>query len=214
MLIGENPDEWEAMLPYCECILRATPIDAVGGRSPYQVVTGLLLRLPRTLTVDSSVIQVGLNAYVDNLMSYLKDTYRCVKNHQIAVRERRDIEAKDEGTLGCELQVGDLVMLRLDPINKRGGATRFKPRVREDMWRIKAKISPQTFKLCSPDDPSFLYDGTMSADNLIRIELPQIELESALRGLIEIKHPSRGAWERFRAEKMAADGKVYLTHSP
>ena len=50
----------------------------------------------------------------------------------------------------------------------------------------------------------------MSAESLIRIELPQIELESALRGLIEIKHPIRGEWERFRVEKMAADGKVYL----
>ena len=47
MLINNNPKEWEAMLPYCECILRSTPLNSLGGRSPYQVVTGLRPRLPR-----------------------------------------------------------------------------------------------------------------------------------------------------------------------
>ena len=83
-------------------------------------------------------------------------------------------------------------------------------RVRDQLWRIKAKISPQTFRLAYHDDPSVEYEGTASAENLIRVELPQIELESALRGLIELYHPSRGEWERFRVEKMAADGRVYL----
>ena len=84
---------------------------------------------------------MGVSPYVDQLMGYLKETYQCVQRHQQTIRDKRDVAAQDDGTLGMELQIRDVVMLRLDP-NKSGGPTRFRPRVRDQLWRIKAKISP------------------------------------------------------------------------
>ena len=39
-LCQEHPEDWEGRLPYAESILRCTPLKALGGRCPYEVVTG------------------------------------------------------------------------------------------------------------------------------------------------------------------------------
>ena len=79
MLIEKNPTEWEAMLPYCECILRTTPLESLGGRSAHLVVTGLAPRLPRIMSCSGVVLLIGASEYVDKLMKYLKETYVSVK---------------------------------------------------------------------------------------------------------------------------------------
>ena len=210
MLISENPTEWEAMLPYCECVLRITPLESLGGRSPYQTVTGLQPRLPRLMSCSGPVLAVGVSEYVDNLVSYLKTTYKAVQQTQKGMREIKDIQAQDEGTLGMELQVGDTVMLRMDPTVKRAGATRFQPKVRDGLWEITAKISPQTFKLCAHGDRTVPYGGTVSADNLIRVVLPTLEMDPSQPRLVEIFRNTTGEWDRFRIDKFAVDGRVFL----
>ncbi len=37
-LVDEDPECWEAKIPYCQAILRIIPLKALGGRSPYEVV--------------------------------------------------------------------------------------------------------------------------------------------------------------------------------
>ena len=210
MLINNHPKEWEAMLPYCECILRSTPLNSLGGRSPYQVVTGLRPRLPRLVSTTGAVLSIGASEYVDNLMKYLKTTYDSVKQTQVSTREKRDIKAQDEGTVGMELQVGDAVMLRLEPTTKREGSKRFQPKVRDGLWEVSAKVSPHTVKLVAHGDRSIPYEGTVNAENLIRVMLPTIELDAEQSRLLEIFRNTTGEWERFRIDKFAVDGRVFL----
>ena len=211
MLIEKNPTEWEAMLPYCECILRTTPLESLGGRSSYQVVTGLIPRLPRIMSCSSGVVfSIGSSEYVDKLMKYLKETYDSVKECQKSMKDKKDIAAQEEGTLGMELQVGDAVMLKLDPTVRRAGASRFQPRARDGLWQISAKISPQTFKLTQYEDSSIPHEGTVSAENLIRVLLPLVDLDPMQPRLLEIYRNTTGLWDRYRIEKFACDGKVFL----
>ena len=115
-----------------------------------------------------------------------------------------------EGTLGMELQVGDAVMLKLDPTVRRAGASRFQPRARDGLWQISAKISPQTFKLTQYEDSSIPHEGTVSAENLIRVLLPLVDLDPMQPRLLEIYRNTTGLWDRYRIEKFACDGKVFL----
>ena len=65
-IIDGDPERWEAALPYAQMALRAAPMKCLGGRSPYEVVTGLRPRMPHVLktglpvesrTVDEYVVQ-------------------------------------------------------------------------------------------------------------------------------------------------------------
>jgi len=49
-LVLDHPEDWESRIPYAECILRMLPLKSLGGRSPYEVVTGLKPTLPRRWT--------------------------------------------------------------------------------------------------------------------------------------------------------------------
>ena len=86
-LIEEHPNEWEHMLPFAECIVRITPVEALGNRSPYQIVTGLQPKLPRTLIGDGRVVSIGSDEYVVKLLEYLRGCYRSVFNQTKALRE-------------------------------------------------------------------------------------------------------------------------------
>ena len=55
-LCQEHPEDWESRLPYAESILRCTPLKALGGRCPYEVVTGLKPRLPRAISAGRAVV--------------------------------------------------------------------------------------------------------------------------------------------------------------
>ena len=86
-LLQTKPNEWEEMLPYCECIMRITPHRSLGGRSPYQVVTGLIPKLPRAMMADARTGAVSIDEYADKLVSYLQQAYNDVYRRQSSDRE-------------------------------------------------------------------------------------------------------------------------------
>ena len=209
-LVQENPQEWEQMLPYAECIIRITPSDTLVQRSPYQVVTGLQPKLPRALIGDSPVITLGVGEYVSKLLEYLRSCYRSVRAQTEALREEQEVQAQEGGTYGMELNVGDLVMIRLSAGNKPKGSRRFHSKVQPEYWRIKEKISPQTFRLCSADDESVIHEYTQAAENLIRIELPELDFDPTRKRIIDISDKASGRWVRMRIEKFSVDGRCLL----
>jgi len=209
-LIEENPVEWESILPYVECVLRSTPLESLGGRSPYQVVTGLVPKMPRAVLQQHGTIPVGIDEYMSRVSKYLKDTYRSVRETVSANQERKEIAAQDDGTLGMELNVGDVVMRRVDQIDKRAGPRRFQPRVKKEMYVVKAKISPHPFKLETYWKPRVEVPGTHNAIDLIRIQLPWVDISETPSRIIEVFKNAEGDWWRYRLEKHAPDGQCYL----
>jgi hypothetical protein len=181
------------------------------GRSPYQVVTGLRPKLPRALTCSTyAVAPIGIDTYVGNLLNYLKECYQSIRRQSADIRELKEVGAKMEGTFGMELQVGDVVMMRLDPTVRREGPKRFQSRVRDDICIIDQKISPHTFRLKTYWEPQVMIQGTHHAENLIRVDLPWVELESGSLKVIEIFRNVEGDWVRYRIERYAPDGRCSL----
>jgi hypothetical protein len=210
-LIEHSPTEWEELIPYCECVLRISPLDSLGGRSPYQVVTGLTPKLPRAMLSNDRVIPVGASEYVSKLLDYLRAVYKGVRAQQISMRQEEETRAQAPGELSAELNVGDLVMIRVEPnARKRSGPNRFQPRVRERIWRICRKISPSTFQLEDADDAALKHEFNQNAENLVRVKLPLFELERASSRVLELRDAASGEWERYRVEKFSIAGTCFL----
>ena len=72
ILQGET-EKWEEALMYATLILRSAPMACLGGRCPYEVVTGLKPRLPGTLSSGLPVTKQTTDGYVEDLLNHLKD---------------------------------------------------------------------------------------------------------------------------------------------
>ena len=132
-LVKENPKEWERMTPYAECIVRATPHEALMGRSPYQVVTGLNPKMPRAIMGDRPIITIGISDYVEGLLGYLRSCYESVRNKLKSIREENENQSLDLGSLTAELNIGDLVLIRKDASRKPKGTKRFESKTFPDV---------------------------------------------------------------------------------
>jgi len=79
------------------------PLKALGGRCPYEVVTGLKPRLPAALDVGQVVELVSIDDYVGKLLEHFRVTYAEVRAvQQRAIEER---EERVSGYLSQELEV-------------------------------------------------------------------------------------------------------------
>ena len=84
---------------------------SLGGRSPYEVVTGLRPKLPTTLVGKFPVREITVDEYVEGLLDHLRLTYTRVKQLQSDAVEESGMQAP--GSLERERRGGVLVMRRL-----------------------------------------------------------------------------------------------------
>ena len=90
---------------FAQMILRSAPMACLGGRSPFEVVTGLKPRLPQTMLTGIPVEHVTVDEYVASLVKHLRDVHSSVQRTTLAAIERD--EASLAGRLSAELEVGD-----------------------------------------------------------------------------------------------------------
>ena len=125
-LVADHPEDWEERLPFVECILRMVPLKALGGRSPFEVVTGLRPRLPAALNSAIPVGHVSISEYVGKLRDYFRESHSEIQRVQQAAVEDREEDVT--GYLSKELEVGDIVLVRREATAGRKGPLRFQSR--------------------------------------------------------------------------------------
>jgi len=128
---------------YAQLMLRCAPMACLGGRSPYEVVTGLKPRFPRSIIGAIPVEEQTIAKYVKDLVESLKEVHSSVQRATLASIERD--ESTMAGHLSSELTVGDAVLVRREATAERKGPTRFQSRVYDGIYVISKKISPSTF---------------------------------------------------------------------
>ena len=101
-------------------------------------------------------------------------------------------------------------MIRLPPTQPRTGPSRFEPRCRDRLWKIYEKVSPGTFRLEDALDPQIKNPFLQNASNLIRIELPEIDIDENQRRVVEIYSDTSADWKRYRIERYAVDGRCLI----
>ena len=86
---------------------------SLGGRSPYEVVTGIRPKLPSSLVTQHFVEALTVDEYAQNLIRYLKDMYQRLMQRFQDARDQNEESAA--GASSLELHPGDLVLKKLTP---------------------------------------------------------------------------------------------------
>ena len=136
----DHPENWEERIPFAQCILRASKMQELGGRSPYEVVTGIKPKPPVAMVTEGPREFVPVDEYVRRLSQYMEETYRSVRRTKEESLERQ--EGILEGRQSAEILVGDAVLVRIGPTEKRGGLEGFQARVYPGVYRVSRKVGP------------------------------------------------------------------------
>ena len=173
---------------------------------------GFRPRLPSTLIAEVPVTEMSVDTYVEKLREHFSQVYRDMT--QKFKEHEEDRVGRGGGSLSAQLRIGDLVLLRRDPSVRREGALRFQERVYADIFRI-VKGSHPTFHLevVGDSNKSVPVRQPVSADNLVKLDMPELELDPNTPRLIELqddRHDPEGGWVRYRIEKYSVDGSVLL----
>jgi hypothetical protein len=209
-LVEDHPEDWEAMLPFAECILRISPMAVLGGRCPYEIVTGLKPRLPAGLSAGGPVEHVTLGDYVGRLREYMRGAHAGVVRAQAEAVEAA--EATMKGHLTSELWPGDAVLVRREPTVERRGPLRFQQRVYPGVYRVKTMINRHTFVVQDLADPGaeVPFMQPVNAERLVRLDMPELELREGQLRRIEMRSVDGEPWELYQIDRFAADGRVRL----
>ena len=115
-----------------------------------------------------------------------------------------------DGLLTSELFVGDSVLVRREPTIKREGPLRFHPRTYPGVFRISARLGRHTFRVVDVAEPSKEppFGQPLSADRLVKLDLPEIGLDPNQPRALEIRFDEGGEWTQWELERFAADGRV------
>ena len=210
-LVENHPEEWEEMVPYAQFVLRITPLKSLGGRSPYQVVTGIRPVLPRSLTQGQLVATMSVNDYVDNLVGYLRTCHREVRWVQNEQREVQELDTS--GHVAYELAVGDLCALAEPQTDeqKRVGPRKFFSRTRPATYRIAEKMGPNTFRLADANSGKVM-SVFQHGRNLVKLDLQELPVEPGQKRVIEVFDNTTAAWERYLIMRFSSSGQVCLQH--
>ena len=207
-LVEDHPEDWEELLPFAEFILRSSPTGVLGGRTPFEVVTGLKPKYPASFLGGQRVEEMEVGEYVTKLQEYMTETYKSVERTQKEIQE--SLEGAEEGHQSKEPWVGDAVLVRREPTAKREGPLRFQPRVYPGVYRICRKIEKHTFRVEDPVDPrsETPFMQPLNADRLVKIDMPELQLDVDQNRKLEIEEA--GIWVPYNIERFAPDGRVQL----
>ena len=194
-------------------ILRSAPMACLGGRSPYEVVTGLKPRLPQTMYTGIPVEERGVNEYVKDLITHLNEVHSSVQRTTLQAIERD--ESTLAGRINSELFVGDPVLVKREATVRREGPTRFRTRVYEGVYVIVRKVSPGTFVVGDLVDKDYVcpFKQPVSAERLVKLDMPELELEPGQPRRLELRETLQDDWGQYTIEKFGADSLV-LNHGP
>ena len=204
-------------MPYAECVLRIVPLKSLGGRSPYEVVTGLRPKLPVSLLTKFPVQEISVDTYAERLLGYLRSMWDRIK----ALAE--DLAGKKEesasGSLNRELRVGDLVMRRLSPNAKKvyaeGKPLRWARNVDPIIYRVVALVNnqPGAVRLVDHGDPTrelTSFAQPVSKDHLIRLDMPELEPGISGPRKIEFCRKDGDTWDRGTLEGTTMYGRAKI----
>ena len=179
-------------------------------RTPYEVVTGIKPKLPVAMVTEGPREFLPVGTYMEKLRSYLSDTYSAICRLKTEALEQD--EGAADGKRSAVLEVGDAVLVKREASEKRVGPTRFQPRVYPGVYKISAKISEGAFRVqdLAEPDAKVSFTQPVNADRLIRLDLPELDLDARQPRCVEIKRESEDDWERFKIARFCVDGRVFL----
>ena len=209
-ILQGDTERWEEALMFATLILRSAPMACLGGRCPYEVVTGLKPRMPSTLLSGLPVQKQTTDGYVENLLNHLRDVHTSVQRHTLAAIERD--EASLGGRISAEINVGDTVLVRREATVERKGPTRFQSRVYDGVYVVRRKISPTTYEVEDLVDKvkAVPFKQPIHAERLVQLDMPELELRADQPRRLRMRRTTAQPWNVYTIERFGVDGRVCL----
>ena len=208
-LVDDDPEDWERHLQFAVLLLRTSPMAALGGRSPYEVVTGLKPRMPRSMTGAFPVAELTTEDYVKELLASHQHVRDILQKEALA-----EIE-KDETTMGGrlkqELEVGDPVLVKREKDYEHVAApTRFISKVYPGTYVVRTKLGPNSFNVEDLVDKDFVppFRNPVNADRLIKLDMPELELDASQPRKVSVKESATGEFNTYLIDRFGVDGRV------
>ena len=148
------------------------------------------------------------------LLGYLQDTHAHVR--EIAKRKMKEDQQEVTSAHGGKLQVGDLVAVKQSGKDRPVGSNRFGWRTDGEFYRIREDLGQNTFTLNNllgvEDGPGGEMRNKYSADRLIKLDMPEFDVESynGAPSRLEIFDDQTSEWQPGQVEKMSVDGRMLI----
>ena len=114
------------------------------------------------------------------------------------------------------MSLGDYVLIKRPRTTDKGELPRFSERANRLVYRVKAKVGDNTYEVEDSADPGRVLDHPLqNAENLIRIDLPELELqgERQLKRLLIADLADPEVWHEATVIRLAVDGRVQVQWS-
>jgi hypothetical protein len=217
-LIDKYPDDWERCLPFAVGKLRGTEMGVLGGRSPFEVVTGMKPTMPATLKARLPVGDVGVDEYVKGLIECLDVTHKAVQEAQKESFEKQQRSVK--GRESAQLKIGDVVLLRNRDSEMPKGENRWTQKTSGILYRITEALGANTFKLGELNTgrkPMSSFGGValvnkFGAERLVKVDMPELDVKLEGTHRIELFDADAGDWRAAELLQIGADGKIRLRY--
>ena len=158
----QYPGQWSRWIKLAQWAMRATPRADRCGKSPFEIVAGLLPQGPvdELFAKHAGTRFVDPASYVAQLHENLQHTHACVKEQLEADIEDTHAKAEREGVPRALVKVGDMVFLRrppaaLMPEESSGRVSRrLLPKASPHLYRVHKLVSAQAVILEEPETRS------------------------------------------------------------
>ena len=115
------------------------------------------------------------------------------------------------GRLNKGLEVGDPVLVKRDRDYEHEKApTRFASKVYPGTYVIVSKLGPNTFNVGDLVDKDYVptFRNPVNADRLIKLDMPELELEASQPRKVSVKEGTSGEFNTYLIDRFGIDGRV------
>ena len=210
------PGQWSRWIKLAQWAMRSTPRADRCGKSPYEIVTGLIPQGPidELFAKHANTRFVDPGSYVAALHENLKHIHTCVREQLEAELENKHAKAERDGVPQVPAKVGDMVFLRRPPPELQRGevSKRFLPKANPQLYRVQKLVSAQAVILEDPDTHStdLGFAQPIAISRLILFDMQDLEAPVSTQQDLSLELWDGKEWRSGRVIQQNATGSVRI----
>ena len=211
---GANPHKWARYIKLAQWAMRATPRADLGGRSPYELITGLRPQGPLTTLFEKmNAKTVTPSEYVQGLQKNLEAIQKQVATSYLAELDAKLQKREGDAKSNWVPDVGDTVFLRRPPTGAgdvQGVSRKLLSLCYNRLFRVKKVLGPSTYFLVDADtgDDQLGFPQPVALDRLVPYDLCEMETPIDDKEPLRIEIVPEHGGGTHRIVSQSATGKV------
>jgi len=211
-----NPQKWARYIKLAQWAMRATPRADLGGRSPYEVITGLRPQGPLTTLFDKMKVKtVTPSEYVKGLQQNLELIQKEVAMSYAAELDAKLQKREGETRSNWVPDVGDTVFLRRAPTGAGdvpGTSRKLLALCDTRLYRVRKVVGPSTYYLADADtgNTDLGFPQPVALDRLVPFDLCELEVPTDEKEPLRVEVDREHGGGTYRIVSQSATGRVRL----